>query len=168
MKNSLKKQFITLIIGIITNFLFIGCGNSGNATAIKAPTKEAPIAGTQEQQDIFRATFATEIGKDSVWVTAFEKAFAGAFGADSLKQFLSRKTLPNVAFGQNYEMKGTERGNFVINNGVTLIVSGVAYGRVEILKGGALVNRGTIYGTIENRGGQFEDTGFHQGALVMH
>ena len=86
MKNLFKRLMIApvfiLMAGILGMGTFTSCSNGGSANAIKEPTPQVPIAGTQEQQDIFRATYATEIGKDSVWATAFEKAFAGAFGED--------------------------------------------------------------------------------------
>ncbi len=164
-KNSLISFtfLLTITISVIT---FSACNNAGKASNIKEPTTEVPIAGTQEQQDIFRSTFATEIGKDSVWVTSFEKAFSATFGADSLKGFLKRETLPHVAINGNQEIKGTERGEFIINTGGILTVNGVVYGRILIMKGAELINRGAIYGNVENAYGIFEDTGFHQGALI--
>lgn len=171
MKNLTQRlnsvNILIAIIAIFGNMILTSCNNGGSASNLKAPTKDAPISGTQEQQDIFRATFATEISKDSVWVNAFEKAFTGAFGADSLKRFLDRQTLPHLAVTGNQEIKGTERGEFVINAGAVLTVSGVVYGKIIILRGGELINRGAIYGNIENSYGEFEDSGFHQGALIM-
>lgn len=170
MRNILKKKAILpiliLVVIILGSIAFNGCNNAGNANSIKEPTPEVPIAGTQEQQALFRATFATELGRDSVWVNAFEKAFTSVFGADSLKQFLEQETLPHIAINGNQEIKGTERGEFALNAGATLTVSGIVYGRVLITKGARLVNKGVIYGNIENAYGEFEDTGFHQGALI--
>lgn len=164
MNRLFKKQIISIII--ISLLGIAACNEAGSAAAIKQPTTEVPIAGTEEQQALYRATFATEIGKDSIWARAFEKAFTSAFGADSLKQFLNQQTLPHIAINANQEIKGTERGEFVINAGATLTVNGILYGRVVIDKGGELINRGNIYGNIENSGGIFEDSGFHQGALI--
>lgn len=164
-KNSIFYIFFFAIV-MAAAFTFSACNNTGKASNIKEPTTEAPIAGTQEQQDIFRSTFATEIGKDSVWATSFEKAFSATFGADSLKGFLKRETLPHVAINGNQEIKGTERGEFIINTGGVLTVKGVVYGRILIMKGAELINRGAIYGNVENAYGIFEDTGFHQGALI--
>ena len=170
MFNCIKKHsmFYILLFALVTvvTFTFSACNNAGKASNVKKPTKDAPIAATQEQQDVFRSTFATEIGKDSVWVTSFEKAFSATFGADSLKGFLKRETLPHVAINGNQEINGTERGEYIINAGGILTVNGVVYGRILIMKGAELINRGAIYGNVENAYGIFEDTGFHQGALI--
>lgn len=167
MKYQTKAQIITSIFILFIGILIIGCGSESSAGSIKSPTKETPIAGTAEQQARFRDTFNTQYTRDSVWATAFENAFSNAFGADSLQEFLKRKTLQHIAFSENHEINGTERGKFVINNGVTLTVNGVVYGSITIMKGGFLRNNGAVYGNIENLGGQFEDNGILQGALLM-
>ncbi|MFN7117527.1 MAG: hypothetical protein ACK4TA_12065 [Saprospiraceae bacterium] len=168
MKYQLKLQIITLVVTVgLIGMHIAACSNAeGGASAVKAPTKDAPIAGTTEQQQRYRETFQPMYSRDSVWSVAFETAFANAFGQDSLKKFLSRKDLPRIAFSQNHEINGTERGEFVVNSGVTLTINGIVYGRITILKGGYLRNNGAVYGNIENLGGQFEDNGFLQGALL--
>ncbi len=166
MKYQVKTQLITSAFILIVIMLTMGCGEEAGSNPIQKPTKAVPIEGTAEEQARFRDTFHTQYTRDSIWVTAFENAFSSAFGADSLQKFLTRKTLPHIAFSEDHEINGTERGLFAINNGVTLTVNGVVYGSITVMKGGFLRNNGVIYGNIENLGGRVEDNGILQGALL--
>lgn len=165
--NKLVKKHILIInvLVVAITILFAAC-SSNPASNIKEPTPQAPIAGTAQQQATFQQVFNESYARDSVWAVAFENAFSSAFGQDSLKKFMDRKTLPHIAYSEDHEIKGTMRGDIAVNHGVTLTVSGIVYGGISIKKGGKLINNGAIYGNVENAYGEYIENGILQGALV--
>ncbi|WP_005035488.1 hypothetical protein [Holophaga foetida] len=58
------------------------------------------------------------------------------------------------------------RGAFIVADGGSLTLSGVAFGNITVEKGGSLVVRGSVHGDVINQGGEVKILGRVTGSVI--